>query len=176
MNGYQNLLKMKRSHTIFLFCFILYFPPFVVLWQNKFISSVFHHRIPGIKTHRSLDVTKLPKTSNVGVRVKELLQGTCPPLVCPSLNKIDHFTVVCLCLTFEWKWGWRWPCFDVNDDVLMLISGNLYKKTSKVCIKTRSPPASLSFKGPHPPLHSQSFTQTVSKARPTEVGNLSLLF
>ena len=34
----------------------------------------------------------------------------------------------------------------VNDAVLMLISSNLLKKTSKVSIKTRSPLASLSFK------------------------------
>ena len=35
----------------------------------------------------------------------------------------------------------------VNDAVLMLISRNLHKKSSEVSIKTRSPPASFSFKG-----------------------------
>ena len=40
------------------------------------------------------------------------------------------------------------PCFShVNDAVLMLISMNLHMKSSKVSIKTRSTPASLSFKG-----------------------------
>ena len=35
----------------------------------------------------------------------------------------------------------------VNDAVPMLISRNLHKKNSEVSIKTRSTPASLSFKG-----------------------------
>ena len=35
----------------------------------------------------------------------------------------------------------------LNDAVLMLISRNLHKKSSEVCIKTSSTPASLSFKG-----------------------------
>ena len=40
------------------------------------------------------------------------------------------------------------PCFSyANDAVLMLISRNLCNKSSKVSIKTRSTPASLSFKG-----------------------------
>ena len=37
--------------------------------------------------------------------------------------------------------------FYVNDDVVMLISKNLHYKSSEVSIKTRSTPASLSFKG-----------------------------
>ena len=37
--------------------------------------------------------------------------------------------------------------FYVNDVVVMLISKNLHNKSSKVSIKTRSTPASLSFKG-----------------------------
>ena len=37
--------------------------------------------------------------------------------------------------------------FYVNDAVLMLISRNLHNKKSEVSIITRSPPASLSFKG-----------------------------
>ena len=68
---------------------------------------------------------------------------------------IDHFTVLSLV---------AWPLneseaggdlalietsllFYVNDAVLMLISGNLHNKRSEVSIITRSPPASLSFKG-----------------------------
>ena len=40
------------------------------------------------------------------------------------------------------------PCFSyVNAAVLMLLSINLHKKSSEVSIKTRSPPASFSFKG-----------------------------
>ena len=40
-------------------------------------------------------------------------------------------------------------CFSyANDAALMLIRRNLHKKSSEVSIKTRSPPASLSFKGP----------------------------
>ena len=40
------------------------------------------------------------------------------------------------------------PCFShVNDAVFMLISRNLHMKSSKVSIKTRSTPASLTFKG-----------------------------
>ena len=40
------------------------------------------------------------------------------------------------------------PCFSlVNDAVLMLINRNLHLKRSEVSIKTRSTPASLSFKG-----------------------------
>ena len=35
----------------------------------------------------------------------------------------------------------------MNDAVLKLISKNVHKKRSEVCIKTRSPPASFSFKG-----------------------------
>ena len=35
----------------------------------------------------------------------------------------------------------------VNDAVLMLVGRNLPKKSSEVSIKTRSTPASLSFKG-----------------------------
>ena len=35
----------------------------------------------------------------------------------------------------------------VNDDVPMLISGNVHMKSSEVSIKTRSTPASLSFNG-----------------------------
>ena len=69
---------------------------------------------------------------------------------------IDHFTVVGLV---------AWPLneseaggdlasidtsllfFCVNDAVLMLISRSLHNKRSEVSIITRSPPASLSFKG-----------------------------
>ena len=174
MNGYQNLLKMKRSHTIFLFCFILYFPPFVVLWQNKFVSSVFHHRIPEIKTHKSLDVTKLQNKMHCGVKGDGVTSRHPPPPVCPSLNR-PFYIYVLSCLAFKWKWGWRWLYFDVNDAVLILISSNLYKKTSEVSIKTRSPPASLSFKAP-PPSHLQSFTWTVLKERLTEFRNLTSLF
>ena len=39
------------------------------------------------------------------------------------------------------------PLFYLDDDVLTLISRNLQKKSSEVSVKTRSPPASLSFKG-----------------------------
>jgi len=40
------------------------------------------------------------------------------------------------------------PCFShVNDAVLVLITRNLHMKSSKVAIKTRSTPASLTFKG-----------------------------
>ena len=59
-------------------------------------------------------------------------------------QRIDHFIVACLV---------AWPlnesvmlCY-VNDDVLKLISTNLHKKSNEVSIKTRSPPASFSFKG-----------------------------
>ena len=39
-------------------------------------------------------------------------------------------------------------CFShINDAVLMLISRNLHMKSCEVSIKTRSTPASLSFKG-----------------------------
>ena len=39
------------------------------------------------------------------------------------------------------------PCFSYdNDGVLLLISRNLHEKSNKVHIKTRSTPASLSFK------------------------------
>ena len=56
-------------------------------------------------------------------------------------------------LAFEWQRGWRWPCFDtdltsfccVNHDVLMLTSWYLHEKSREVCIKARSPPASLAF-------------------------------
>ena len=75
-------------------------------------------------------------------------------MLSPSSCGIDHFTVVCLV---------AWPLneseaggdlalietsllFSVNDAVLMLISRNLHKR-SEVSIITRSPPASLSFKG-----------------------------
>ena len=67
---------------------------------------------------------------------------------------IDHFTVACLV---------AWPlnesdaggdivlietCFSYrNDAVLMLISTNLHMKSSEVSTKTRSSPASFSFKG-----------------------------
>ena len=68
---------------------------------------------------------------------------------------IDHFTVVCLV-------AWRlnkgeaggdlaligtFLLFLCYDAVLMLISRNLHKKNNEVSIKTRSHPASLSFKG-----------------------------
>ena len=73
----------------------------------------------------------------------------------PSSCGIDHFTVVSLV---------AWPLneseaggdlalivtsllFYVNDAVLMLMSRNLHNKRSEVSIITRSPPASLSFKG-----------------------------
>lgn len=67
---------------------------------------------------------------------------------------MEHFTVVCLLLPAAFEW-WCWPCFDrnlpafliVNDAVLMLISRNLSQKSSEVSIKTRSTPASWSFKG-----------------------------
>ena len=40
------------------------------------------------------------------------------------------------------------PCFSyVDDAVLMLISRNVHKKGSEVSIKTRSTPASYSYKG-----------------------------
>ena len=40
------------------------------------------------------------------------------------------------------------PCFSyVDDAVLMLISSNLHKKGREVFIKTRSTPASYSYKG-----------------------------
>ena len=68
---------------------------------------------------------------------------------------MDHFTVVCL---VSWPLNEsevgvdlalkKPPCFSyVNDAVLMLIRWNLHKKSSEVSIKTRSTPASLSFKG-----------------------------
>ena len=76
-------------------------------------------------------------------------------MLSPSSCGIDHFTVVSLV---------AWPLneseagddfalietsllFYVNDAVLMLISRNLHNKRSEVSIITRSPPASLSFKG-----------------------------
>ena len=51
-------------------------------------------------------------------------------------------------LAFEWKRGWRWPCFDTNPPAfLMLTSLHLHMKSRRVCIKTRSPSASLPLKG-----------------------------
>ena len=38
-------------------------------------------------------------------------------------------------------------CFSYVNAALMLISTNLHKKSSEASIKTRSPPASFSFKG-----------------------------
>ena len=64
-----------------------------------------------------------------------------------ALYNRPFYSSLLSCLAFEWKWGWRWPCFDRNDAVLMLISRNLHMKSSKASIKTRSTPASLSFKG-----------------------------
>ena len=64
---------------------------------------------------------------------------------CPNR---PFYSCVLSCLAIEWKWDWSWPCLDRNfPAVLMLISRNLHKKSSKVSIKTRSTPASLSFKG-----------------------------
>ena len=68
------------------------------------------------------------------------------------------YSCVLSCQAFEWKWGWSWPDFDrhltafsyVNNAVLNLLTRrNLHKKRSELSIKTRSSPASLSFKG-HP--------------------------
>ena len=67
---------------------------------------------------------------------------------------IDHFTVSCLVAwpLNESEAGGDFVLIEtsfshVNDAVLMLISRNLHMKSSKVSIKTRSTPASLSFKG-----------------------------
>ena len=58
---------------------------------------------------------------------------------------------------FEWHRGWRWPCFDTNLSAFVMLTYlyslltleqlDLHNKSSEVCIKTRSPPASLPFKG-----------------------------
>ena len=66
----------------------------------------------------------------------------------------DHFVVRCL---VAWPLNeseagddlvLKPPCFSyANDAALMLISRNLHKKSSELSIKTRSTPASLSFKG-----------------------------
>ena len=50
-----------------------------------------------------------------------------------------------LAVTLFW---YKPPCFSyANDAVLMLISRNIHKKSNEVSIRTRSPPASFSFKG-----------------------------
>ena len=56
------------------------------------------------------------------------------------------------CLAFEWKWGWRWTCCDRNLPAFLMLMKlfsceNLHKKNNEVSIKTRSLPASFSFKG-----------------------------
>ena len=71
------------------------------------------------------------------------------------VSPIDHFTVGCL---VAWPWNESEAghglvlkesslLFFVNYAVLVLISSNLHRKSIKVSIKTRSPPASFSFKG-----------------------------
>ena len=57
---------------------------------------------------------------------------------------VDHFTVVCL---VAWPLNESEAGVDLVYAVLMLISRNLYKKSSEVSIKTKSTSASLSFKG-----------------------------
>ena len=55
-------------------------------------------------------------------------------------------------LASEWQWGWRWPCFDTDlyaflvQIKLLLTSSHLHEKSREVCIKARSPPASLAFR------------------------------
>ena len=83
------------------------------------------------------------------------------------------YSCVLSCLAFEWKWGWRWPCFDRNFPaflmLMMLFScklvGICQYESSKVSIKTRSTPASLSFKG-------QATKHTTVKWSITTVENL----
>ena len=79
--------------------------------------------------------------------------------LCGKKSAIDHITVVCLV---------AWPLneSEAGGDLalvqtflvyyanyangvllVLLIRNNLHQKTSEVSIKTRSPPASLSFKG-----------------------------
>ena len=65
-----------------------------------------------------------------------------------SLCNRPFYSCVPSNLAFEWKRGWRWPCFDTNPPAfLMLTSLHLHMKSRRVCIKTRSPPASLPLKG-----------------------------
>ena len=66
---------------------------------------------------------------------------------------------MCSCLlsdlAFEWKWGRSWPCFETNlpaFHMLIMLNKNWlaydwHMKSRKVCIKTKSTPASLSLKG-----------------------------
>ena len=72
-----------------------------------------------------------------------------------SLKGIGHFTVVCL-VTWPWMQArlvltlfWYRPhCFYyANQVVLMLTSFHLHEKNREVCIKARSTPASLPFRG-----------------------------
>ena len=54
----------------------------------------------------------------------------------------------CSDLASEWQRGWKWPCFDTDltaFTVVMLTSCHLHEKSREVCIKARSPPASLAF-------------------------------
>ena len=72
------------------------------------------------------------------------------------VKSIGHFTVVCL-VTWPWigseaqgmtLFWYRPHCFSyVDHAVLMLTSLHLHMKNSVVCIKTRSPPASLPIQG-----------------------------
>ena len=48
---------------------------------------------------------------------------------------------------FDLEWGWRWPSCDIDQYLFSILQTSLHLKGSKVCIKTRSPLASLLLKG-----------------------------
>ena len=51
------------------------------------------------------------------------------------------------CQAFNLEWGWRWPCCDGDQYLVGMITKYLHLKSSNVCNITRSPLASLLFKG-----------------------------
>ena len=167
-SGHQNDEKMSRETvhsrscvTFFRYSAVLRLPAdlfrkvvalknsWILFWRLLFFS---HARNTTAKT-------VLGSTRSCNVRLQFLRAS-------PSHHRLTQFAIVgksdtrpfysCLlsCLAFKWKWVWRWPCFDkspcfsfVNDAVFLLISRNLRKKISKLSLKTRSTPASFSFRG-----------------------------
>ena len=86
---------------------------------------------------------------SVGVPLQQITNFIhyCAALMCHSPTVVCNVSKYHL-KTFDLEWGWRWPCCDRGQYLVSMITNkNLHLRSSNFCIITRSPLASLLFKG-----------------------------
>ena len=64
-----------------------------------------------------------------------------------GLENKPFYSCVLSCQSLNLEWGWRWPCFDRDQYLVSITTRQFTSDSSKICIITRSPFASLLIKG-----------------------------